>query len=342
MTLLTLLSARLLLVATGDALMHQPVQQCAADSGYDFLYEKVAPLVRVADVAFVNMEFPVAPETGKNPKPFVFNAPVSALLGLRDAGFTVFNLANNHAFDQGAAGLAETCEHLDSLGMSFIGAGRFAPESERPLVVEHDSIRVAFLGYTSVLNINANSPDPFAPRLNIFDLDRAKADIARIRDSVDFVVVSVHWGTEYVVKPSAQQVEWAHALCDAGADLVLGHHPHVLEPVEAYAASDDRNCLIAYSMGNFISNQERGYRASSPVEKGDPRDGVLLYVSFIKDSAGKRLEGPEVVPLWTENHMGVIRAWPMEIYWLNEPDLMGVRWKRAWKVLGLPERARTE
>ncbi len=338
MILISLLSARLLLVATGDALMHQPVQRCAADSGYDFLYEKVAPLVRWADVGFVNLEFPVAPKTGKPPKPFVFNANPEAVAALANAGFTVFNLANNHTFDQGPKGLAETCFYMDSLELGFVGAGRWAAEAKRPLVIEKHEVRVAFLAYTTVLNIGGNSDDPGRPRVNTFDLSTAKEDLSRIRDSVDFVVVSLHWGAEYINEPTSQQVAIAHGLCDAGADLVLGHHPHVLGPVEEYSAADGRKCVIAYSLGNFISNQERNYNLSLPTEKGDPRDGVLLYIAFVEDSAGRRLDGPWAVPLWTENQNGVIRPWPMEMLRAHDPQLINLRWKRVWGVLGLPER----
>jgi len=337
---LFLLSARLLLVATGDALMHQPVQKCAADSGYDFLYEKVAPIIQWADLGFVNLEFPVAPKTGKSPKPFVFNAKPEALAALARAGFTVFNLANNHMFDQGTKGLAETCLYMDSLELGFVGAGRWAAEAQRPLIIEKDEVRVAFLAYTTVLNVGGNSDDPSRPRVNMFDQATAKEDISRIRDSVDFIVVSLHWGAEYVNEPSAQQKAIAHGLCDAGADVILGHHPHVLGPVEEYAAADGRACVIAYSLGNFISNQERNYNIKMPVEKGDPRDGVLLYIGFVVDSAGRRVDGPWAVPLWTENRDGVIRPWPAEMFRAREPDLISVRWKRVWEVLGLPESGR--
>lgn len=338
MIILALISARLLLVATGDALMHQPVQKCASDSGYDFLYEKVAPIIQPADIGFVNAEFPVAPKTGKPPKPFVFNANPEALAALAKAGFTVFNLANNHAFDQGPGGLAETCLYMDSLELGFVGAGRSAQESRRPLIIEKDGVRVGFLAYTSVMNIAGNSDDPGRPRVNMFDKAIAKEDISRIRDSVDFIVVSLHWGAEYINEPSAQQKATASELCDAGADVILGHHPHVLGPVEEYAAADGRACVIAYSLGNFISNQERNYNLNMPVEKGDPRDGVLLYIGFVVDSTGKRLDGPRAVPLWTENRNGVIRPWPAEMFRAREPEIIGVRWKRVWEVLGLTER----
>jgi len=337
MTLLALVSARLLLVATGDALMHQAVQACAADSGYDFLYQKVAPAIRWADIGFLNLEFPVAPKTGKPPRPFVFNANPEAVSALARAGFTVFSLANNHAFDQGAAGLAETCFHLDSLGLGFVGAGRTAEEARRPLVIEKRGIRVAFLAYTALLNIAGNSDDPARPRVNMFDEALVKEDISRIRDSVDFVVVSLHWGAEYIRKPTPGQVAIARELCDRGADVILGHHPHVLGPVEVYTAEDGRTCVIAYSLGNFISNQERNYSLNMPPEKGDPRDGVLLYIGFLVDSTGRSLEGPWAVPLWTENRNGVIRPWPMEVFRERDPDLIAVRWRRVWGVLGLPE-----
>ncbi len=336
--MLLLLTKSLLLVATGDALMHGAVKRCAADSGYDFLYEKVKPLVSQADIAFVNVEFPVAPNTGSPGRPFVFNAPVDAVRALMDAGFNVFNLANNHAFDQGRAGLVETCSHLDSLGANWIGAGRVAPEAKRPLILEINGITVGFLAYTDLLNINLNSPDPFKPMVNTLQLDSALEDVKALKNQVDFVVVSAHWGVEYSTKPSKRQVQCAHALAEAGCDVILGQHPHVLQPVERYTAKDGRECIIAYSLGNFISNQERHYTTGQKVSKGDPRDGVLLFLRLVKDSTGTRVEGPAAVPLWTENRNRVIRVWPMESYRQLEPKLVDIRWKRVWKVLGLEQR----
>jgi len=335
--LVALLSARLLLVATGDALMHKAVQACAADSGYDFLYEKVAPALRLADLGFLNLEFPVAPKTGRPPKPFLFNAGPEAVSALARAGFNVFNLANNHAFDQGPRGLAETCFHLDSIGVGFVGAGRTAAEAQKPLVIEKRGIRVAFLAYTTLLNIAGNSGDPARPRVNTFEEDSAKNDISRLRDSVDFIVVSLHWGNEYMNEPTPSQVAVAHELCDWGADIILGHHPHVLGPVEIYTAKDGRRCVIAYTLGNFISNQERTYCLKMPAEKGDPRDGVLLYIALVADSSGRSLEGPWAVPLWTENRNGIIRPWPMKVFRTREPELIALRWRRVWEVLRLPE-----
>ncbi|MHB1846224.1 MAG: CapA family protein [Deltaproteobacteria bacterium] len=311
--------ARASLLATGDIMMHEAVKQSAAAArrdaggrsldheGFDELFAQVAPLLHGADLAFGNMEFPVAPHASHGTRAFVFNAPPIVLQAIRAAGFGLVSFANNHAYDQGPAGVTETLDELARAGLPEIGAGHDLAEAERPWITTLKGIRVAFLGCTARFNEDLNRPAPSAPHVNPANGDAIVAAVASARRQADFVVVSVHWGTEYAPAPSSEQTELAHRLIDAGAGLVLGSHPHVLEPLELYPGADGHLGLVAYSLGNFISNQSRGYvHGVSPDAQGDTRDGVLLHVELVRR---QYLRGPPVtelghvsfLPLWTEN-----------------------------------------
>ncbi len=310
----------LTIAATGDVMMHDTVQQAAATfdvrdakgastnhEGFDGLYAAVAPELHRADIAFGNLEFPVAPKAGRGTRPFVFNAAPVALEALKAAGFRVVSCANNHAFDQGRAGLAETVENVLAAGLDEVGAGRDRAESEKPAFEEARGIRVAFLAFSARFNDDLDVDDPKAPRVARADPAAMKQAVAAARRQADFVVVSIHWGTEYAKQPPPGEVALAHALVDAGAGLILGSHPHVLQPLELYPAADGRLALIAYSLGNFISNQSRLYAPGVNRDgQADTRDGALLEVTLEKRQylAGPpRVElGPVTfVPLWTDN-----------------------------------------
>jgi poly-gamma-glutamate synthesis protein (capsule biosynthesis protein) len=313
--------ATLTIVATGDIMMHEAVKDVAASQaerdakgrstnhdGFDALFAAVAPELQKADIAFGNMEFPVAPKAGRGTRPFVFNAPAIVPVAVRAAGFRIVSFANNHAFDQGRAGVSETVENIKAAGLEEVGAGKDRATAELPVFEEIHGIRVAFLGFTARFNQNLDSDDPKAPRINPADPDAMRAAIASARKQAELVVVSIHWGTEYAKEPDPGEAELAHSLVDAGAGLILGSHPHVLQALEIYPAEDGRLALIAYSLGNFVSNQSRNYVPGvSPDSQADTRDGALLEITLVKRqyAAGPpRVElGPVTyLPLWTENN----------------------------------------
>ncbi|MHB8418697.1 MAG: CapA family protein [Myxococcales bacterium] len=313
--------ASLTLAATGDIMMHEAVKAAAATlaarnvgsastnhGGFDDLFSSVAPELHRVDLGFGNLEFPVAPRAGRGTKPFVFNASPIVLQALRAAGFSVVSCANNHAFDQGRAGVAETVENVVAAGLAEVGAGRDRAEAELPVQLNIHGIRLAILGFTARFNENLDVDDPKAPRVAPADPAAMQAAVAAARRQADFVIVSIHWGTEYAPAPDPGEEELAHRLVDAGAGLILGSHPHVLQPIEVYPAADGRLALIAYSLGNFISNQSRFYVPGvSHESQADTRDGVLLEIALLKREylrGPPRVELGEVtlLPLWTDNN----------------------------------------
>jgi poly-gamma-glutamate synthesis protein (capsule biosynthesis protein) len=317
--------ARVTLGAVGDVMMHDAVKQSARvhgaglpDAGYSWLYAPVADLLAAPDVTFANLETPIAPDAAKDVRAFMFSAPQEAATALRGAGVDVVSVANNHVLDQGRAGFEETLRRLDGIGLKYVGAGP-AGHAAGPVRVEAAGLSLAFLGYTYALN-QGGAPCPprdgAAPCLEPSILDRARAveDVRAAAAEADAVVVSLHWGVEYAQQPRAEDVELAHRLADAGALVVLGHHPHVLQPIELYRRADGRTAVIAYSLGNFVSNQERRYvHGVSPERTAAPRDGALLRVALARRDYGRgvqrvEVDGADWLALWTENDTAEIEA----------------------------------
>ncbi len=288
------------LVATGDIMMHADVKQAAAEHGFDPLWSDLVPVWKGADVAFANLETPVAPTTGRPGRPYQFNAPAELPKALQDAGLQVLSTANNHAFDQGPKGVVETLQRLRDAGLVPIGTGATKAEAEQTAYLERKGIKLAFLGFSDIFN-NDLDGTPSRPWVRKLDLDAACAAVAEARAHADAVIVSIHWGIEDHHEPTDRQQEAAARLVAAGADLILGHHPHVLQPV-AWVYAGGRKGLAAYSLGNFISNQNRVYRPSDPPVMGDERDGLLLRVVLRKAPGGVEITRAEGDPLWCENN----------------------------------------
>jgi poly-gamma-glutamate synthesis protein (capsule biosynthesis protein) len=221
-------------------------------------------------------------------------------------------VANNHAFDQGRPGFEETLRRLRAAGLVAIGAGTEG-HAAGPVRLEAGGLSIAFLGYAAFFNSEGNAcPKREAgapPCVQASQLDRKRIleDVRAAAAEADAVVVSLHWGVEYDQQPRAEDVALAHAIVDAGALVVLGHHPHVLQPIELYRGADGRVGVVAYSLGNFVSNQSRNYvQGVTPEKVAATRDGALLRVALARRDYGRGVVRVEVdradfVPLWTEN-----------------------------------------
>lgn len=301
--------------AVGDVLMHASVKDSATSHGFDWLFEPVADLMWQPDIMFANLESPVAPRTGKPGKAFVFNAPIATLQSLKKNGVDLVSIANNHAFDQHRKGMLETLQHLEEEGLAYVGGGP-TPHAAGPRSFERSGLDIAFFAWTDLLNDKGvgNACKEPCERIAEFDLETATATIAEAAQEHDAVIVSLHWGTEYATEPTDDQIETARALAEAGATAVLGHHPHVLQPLEIHTRADGSTSLIAYSLGNFISNQSARYvHDVAPLSGGNPRDGALLRLEIVERDYGhgvKKIELGTVdyVPLWTENNTVTLKT----------------------------------
>jgi len=200
-----------------------------------------APWLRGADLTLGNLEAVVAPEgparatTPGEDGPYILSAPAAAAEWLAGAGFDLMGLANNHSLDYGVAGLTGTAGLLEAAGMTVLGAGS-GDRTYRPLIREVRDVRLAFLAFNAVPDPAPGvQPAAAAWQIAAWDEARAVAAVAEARQQADAVVVSLHWGQEYALRAAPWQREAAQALVQAGADLVIGHHPHVVQEVDAPA-----------------------------------------------------------------------------------------------------------
>ncbi len=295
------------IAAVGDVMMPASIQAAMArnKNNYYLLFEKIRPDLTAADITFANLETPVDHTRATSGYPR-FNTRPELLAALKRAGVGVVSIANNHAMDAGTGGLKRTLDNIEKSGLIFVGAGRTKAEAAGVKHMAVRGINVAFLAYTYGTNRRLPRAKPSAPGVNILRLDseqdlaRAAEDVRRARQNADLVAVSVHWGDEYAIAPSSWQKRVAAELVEAGADMVFGHHPHVLQPIEIVASKGGRQGVVAYSLGNFISSQNQGvtYKDSNNAQalRGD---GIILSVIAVKRKERVAVERVEFLPLWT-------------------------------------------
>lgn len=330
---------RVSFLAVGDVLMHQDVKHSAqkSDGGFLSLWQDLLPRFSSADLVLGNLETPIAPVSGAPGRPFVFNAPAELPQALRMSGFSILATANNHGFDQGHLGLRETLARLRAEGLFSLGSGLDRKEAEAPLLLECRGLRFAFLGRTDIFNADLNQ-DEARPWIAALDLERLESQVRSLRAQVDALILSVHWGNEYQLRPSARQKACAERLVAAGVDLIVGHHPHVLQPL-VWIEAGGRRGAVAYSLGNFVSNQDRHYRwTEDPPQLGDNRDGGLLEAVFSREpGAAVCLESVRVHPLWTDNQPVAegrrIRTLSLETGFGLDPGLAQLRARRFNSVM---------
>ncbi|MEK8126380.1 CapA family protein [Paenibacillus filicis] len=232
----------------GDVMFAGKVEDLLTKNGYDYPFKYVKPYLEKADITIANLETPITTRGSAQTKEYVYRSSPLALPELKKAGVDVVNLANNHSMDYGEEGLLDTLDHLDEQGFIRVGAGRDAEEAYKYAIVEHQGMKVAFLGFTRVLPevswlATAKKPGLAAAHSNKLSLEA----IAKARQEADLVVVIAHWGEERNPRPVKTQTDLAHEFIDSGADLVIASHPHVLQGFEQYKGK-----WVAYSLGNFI------------------------------------------------------------------------------------------
>ncbi|MHC6204414.1 CapA family protein [Breznakiellaceae bacterium SP9] len=279
----------LTLVAVGDTIFHDEVlwpqgKKAAQEGDFDFTgyYEAIKPLIEKADIAFVNQETVFAgPERGYSGYPN-FNTPREAGLALIDAGFDVVNLATNHVLDWGEQGLLSTIEFWeDKPAVTFLGIHKSIEARSKHKIIEKNGIKVGFLSYCYGFN-GYTIPKGKDYLISVIDRTRMKEEITRLRPLCDFLIVSMHWGLEYDFEPSPEQESLAEFLSSLSVDLIIGHHPHVLQPVKHIARPDGGTLVCAFSLGNFLATQ-----------KSNPAStilGGLLYVKLTREEKNEENE----------------------------------------------------
>ncbi len=270
----------LVLLAGGDVMFDRAVGQDLARNGPEYSLAGISGDGRAADLFFVNLESPLA-TTAKLEKPIAFRADPRAAVSLAAAGVDVVSLANNHAVDSGRDGLRETMDNLKKSGIRWCGAGTDRAAADTPLIRSVRGVRVAFTAFTEFPEGSRKRDN--VPTMSLADEETVRRVVSAAVRKADVVVASFHWGEEYRDAPGPSQVRLARVAADAGADLILGHHPHVpqgLAILPSGRAGRPRRSLVAYSLGNLLFDQRhpwtnRGFLLRCRLDRDGVRDAAL-------------------------------------------------------------------
>lgn len=262
----------------GDLMLDRDVEAAMHSEGAGYPFEAARPLFEGADLVIANLEGTFTDAGIPLAKQYVFATAPELALGLLELPTWGVSLSNNHATDYGVTGLRRTLETLDQHGIAHFGAGLTEADARGGVIAGADSApNIAFLGYSDIgETVFASGTEGGVARANV-EAIREDVEAMRARPDVDVVVVTLHMGTEYTHVVNARQQDLARAAIEAGASLVVGHHPHVLQPVEEYRAEDGRRGLILYSLGNFVFDLDADDLAT--LGEG-PFQSVVAHVTF--------------------------------------------------------------
>ena len=328
--LVPLKSARIRVV--GDLMVHVKQLEIAeqADGSYDFhpQYALIADALANADYTIANLETTIGKYENMAYSGFpMFNTPESLLETVKDAGIDFLTLANNHMLDRYFEGMVSTVNWVEAFGFDHGGANRSPEERDAPIVVEVNGIHIGMLCYTQMTNGMEAWCSDAVKQYGVNYLRNADfaAEVARLRDAgAEFIIALLHWGEEYFRKPEANTVALAKRMIAAGVDAVLGSHPHMVQPVtfvEAEAPDGSlRRGLVAYSLGNFISNMSKQYTDS----------GIILdFTIQEQQDGGYGIRDVGVVPIYCWRQEGNIQALSSLKYYDERPEGMsGERYSR--------------
>ncbi len=310
----------------GDLLMHMPIfdyaqyrAQCGnADGTYDFttVFQYLKDYVTPLDYAVANLETTLCGlDNGYSYSGYPnFNCPDEIVEYVKDAGFDMLLTANNHSYDTSLVGYKRTLEVVREAGLETLGTMLSADEAKYS-IQEINGIKIGMICYTyanyataeGLPSLNGNSPVSEAGITNYFTYDNLSGFYTELEGylnemkqaGAEATILYIHWGTEYQLTPSDTQASMAQSLCDLGIDVIIGGHPHVVQPMDLLTSTvdDSHKTVILYSMGNAVSNQRLGF--TTAIQTAHTEDGVLFSVTFEKYSDGTvYLSGVEVLPTW--------------------------------------------
>ena len=244
------------LLATGDGLIHSVIYRSydKGNGNYDFTdaLKYVKDIVKKYDIAYYNQETP----TGDSSIPYsgypMFYTPSAYVDAMRDAGFNTVSLASNHSLDKGEKGILNTVKYFKGTNLLYNGMSDSEDDRNNFIIKEKNNITYTMLSYTTLTN-GLQVPSGKNYLLNLYDKEQVKKDIEAVRDKVDLLIVAMHWGVEYQNTPNKEQTEIANYLSSLGVDIIIGNHPHILQPITKI-----NDTIVMYSLGNFISNQYGG------------------------------------------------------------------------------------
>jgi len=290
------------ILMVGDNLLHMEVVDSGlqGDGTYDFthLFESIYDDVQSADIAIINQETVLGgTEIGLSGYP-QFNSPQEMGDFLLRTGFNVVLHANNHAMDRHYNGLERTMDFWDQHPeVTVVGINRTQEDRGRIRLVNANGIQVAVLGYTYGTN-GIPLPEDMPWLVNLIDEDMIREDILKAKELADFIVVLPHWGVEYSYSPSDEQVYLASMMADLGVDLIIGTHPHVLQPIDWIERTDGGRTLVYYSLGNYVSNQNMNPRML----------GGMARITITMDGDKVSITDASIEPLVTHYEWSDIRG----------------------------------
>lgn len=282
------------LSAVGDILIHDTVYKDAYKKGqgktyqFDPMFARVKSLMEKADLTFANQEsIAGGAEIGLSSYP-MFNSPFQISDTLKQAGVDIVSIANNHTLDRKEQAILNAIEYYEKIGLPYVGAYKNEEDRDSIRVLEKNGVKVAFAAFTYGTN-GLTVPQGKEYLANYIDKDRIKQEISKAKQQADVVVLSLHFGTEYQLEPNKEQKDLAKFAINEGADIILGHHPHVLQPAEWIEREDGTKGFVVYSLGNFLAAQKEldtliGGILTLHIEKIERGDKVSISVqnpSFI-------------------------------------------------------------
>lgn len=301
------------ITSVGDLMCHEAqLKDAYSDGSYNFtkVFEFIEPYLSRADLTIGNIETVL----GGSEKRFtgypMFNSPDEYAVALKESGFDVLTTTNNHCLDRSFSGLERTIEILDKNELRHTGTFKTEEESRQVLITEVKGIKLAILAYTYGTNgIPVPSGKEFS--VNYIDLEKIKSDIESVKLlNPDKIIVCLHWGVEYQRTPNNNQKKIADEIFSLGADIILGNHPHVIQPLETRTMIDEidpskgeKKVFIIYSMGNFISNQRKRFTDS----------GVIINIQLIKNKSTNETIIGEInfIPTYVSTATGSFRIIPV-------------------------------
>jgi poly-gamma-glutamate synthesis protein (capsule biosynthesis protein) len=279
-------SAGIVLVAAGDLLLGGSAEATVNKHGFDYPFLGISDILHTADIAMANLEAPLTRQTKPvADKQYTFKVDPEAAAAIQRSGLTLLTLANNHMGDFGPLGVTDTIAALRSCGLRYTGAGKNLKQARKPTAIATANGSVGFLAYSNTLpkSFYAKSDRPgTAPGY----ADFVRKDVRKLREFVDYVVVSFHWGAELMTEPKDYQQRLARLAIDNGARVVIGHHPHVLQGVEFYNGG-----VIYYSLGNFAfgsysRNAKTGGLARVTLADGGVKTAEILPLNVANHEVG--------------------------------------------------------
>jgi poly-gamma-glutamate synthesis protein (capsule biosynthesis protein) len=282
---LTATAGELVIQAAGDVMLGGRWEQQMSQDGYFHPFQRIAPELKKGDITLVNLEAPLTSRGQEfTDKKYRFRVKPSAVAALKKAGITTVTLANNHSMDYGVVGLQDTLQQLDKAGIGHVGAGENLAAARKAIFCDIRGTRVALLGYSLTLPLEFWAGEKRAGTAPLME-KMVKNDIVTARKQAAIVIVTVHWGEEGKTQLREYQPRLARMMIDAGADAVIGHHPHILQGVEIY-----KRGIVFYSLGNFAFAHKSRIADRTLLVRlrfdGDKRTAELLPVNILHKEVG--------------------------------------------------------